>query len=154
MHPTSPGITPTGQFADGIHNFKIVVEDRAGNISHDFQLTVTVDTKAPTASFGLPTTASAIDGLLAASDSGVTTVPATYADRVTNVTTPTFWGRAEADSVVSLYFDKNGNGNDHFTPDPDIFSVRQQPSPSTATTASSTPWAIRWAIGKSAPHSI
>jgi subtilisin-like proprotein convertase family protein len=110
LKPSSPGITTDGKLADGVHNFKLVVEDRAGNISHDFQQTITVDTTSPPASFGLPTATSATDGLIAASDSGVTTLPATYADRITNVSTPTFWGRAEANSIVNLYYDKNADG--------------------------------------------
>ena len=113
---------PTNTFADGTHNLKLVVEDRAGNISHDFQLTITVDTTTPPASFGLPTATSATDGLIAASDSGVTTMPATYADRITNVTTPTFWGRAEANTIVQLYYDKNADGKIQVSgPNADIF---------------------------------
>ena len=120
--PTSLAIKPDNTLADGTHNFKLVVEDRAGNISHDFQLTVTVDTTTPPASFGLPTAASATDGLIAASDSGVTTIPATYADRITNVTTPTFWGRAEANTIVQLYYDKNADGKIQVSgPNADIF---------------------------------
>ena len=33
-----------GKLADGMHNLKLEVEDRAGNISHDFLLKITVDT--------------------------------------------------------------------------------------------------------------
>ena len=93
-----------------MHNFKLEVEDRAGNISHDFFLQIIVDTTMPPASFGLPDATNAVDGLAAESDSGVSTVPATYADRVTNDTTPKFWGRAEANSIVRLYHDTNANG--------------------------------------------
>ena len=99
-----------GVLADGVHNLKLEVEDRAGNISHDFLLEIVVDTVVPPVSFGLPDAASEIDGLTASSDSGVTTVPDTYADRVTNDTTPTMWGRAEANSIVQLYLDRNANG--------------------------------------------
>lgn len=109
LTPVSPGITAAGNFADGVHNLKLEVEDRAGNLSHDFFLQITVDTTAPPVSFGLPDAANATDGLKASSDSGVTTTPATFADRVTNDTTPTLWGRAEADSIVRVYFDKNAN---------------------------------------------
>jgi subtilisin-like proprotein convertase family protein len=120
--PPGQGINPDETLKDGTHNLKIVVEDRAGNISHEYDVTIFVDTKTPPASFGLPTAISAIDGLIAASDSGVTTVPDTYADRITNVTTPTFWGRAEANSVVSLYYDKNADGKIQLSgPNADIF---------------------------------
>lgn len=34
-----------GKLADGMHNLKLEVEDRAGNISHDFLLKITVDTR-------------------------------------------------------------------------------------------------------------
>ena len=60
--------------------------------------------------------------MIAASDSGVTTVPATYADRITNVSTPTFWGRAEANTIVRLYYDKNADGIIQLNgPNADIF---------------------------------
>ncbi len=86
---------------DGVHNLKLEVEDLAGNISHDFLLPVTVDTAPPPVYFGLST--SATDGLDAASDSGVAGDPSTFSDRVTNDTTPTFYGTAEANSIVRLY---------------------------------------------------
>ncbi len=47
-------------------------------------------------------------GLDANSDSGVGGVPATFVDRVTNDTTPTFYGRAEADAIVRVYAETNG----------------------------------------------
>jgi subtilisin-like proprotein convertase family protein len=99
-----------GVLADGVHNLKLEVEDRAGNISHDFLLTISVDTATPPVSFGLPDVASITDGLAADSDSGVTTVPAAFADRITNDTTPRLWGRAEADTIVRAFLDRNGNG--------------------------------------------
>ncbi|MBN1854123.1 MAG: NF038122 family metalloprotease, partial [Pirellulales bacterium] len=94
-------------FTDGVYNLKLEVEDRAGNVSPDFLLQITVDTTAPPVSFGLP---GGQDGLNAASDSGVNTVPSTFADRITSDTTPALWGQAEADSVVRVYADVNGNG--------------------------------------------
>ena len=99
-----------GVLADGLHNLKLEVEDRAGNISADFLLQITVDTVDPPVSFGLPDVASTVDGLAASSDTGVTTMPSTYADRATSDTTPLFWGRAEADAIVQLYLDRNDNG--------------------------------------------
>ncbi len=99
-----------GVLADGVHNLKLEVEDRAGNISHDFILQITVDTTTPPVSFGLPDAASMMDGLTAASDTGVASDPDTFADRVTSDTTPTFWGRAEADTVVRVFFDNPNAG--------------------------------------------
>lgn len=109
LTPASPAIV-AGALANGVHNLKLEVEDRAGNISHDFLLTITVDNVTPPVSFGLPDAASVVDGLTAASDTGVTTMPMTRADRATSDTTPTLWGRAEADTVVRLYLDRNNNG--------------------------------------------
>jgi hypothetical protein len=109
LMPATPAIVG-GLLADGVHNLKLEVEDRAGNISHDFLLEITVDTAAPPVSFGLPTVASAIDGLKAESDTGVTTVPATFADRITSDTTPTLWGRAEANTIVRVYLDRDYDG--------------------------------------------
>jgi len=107
--PANPAIVG-GALADGVHNLKLEVEDRAGNYSHDFLLSITVDTTPPPVSFGLPDASSVIDGLAAQSDSGVTPTPATYADRITNDTTPRLWGRAEADSNIRVFLDRNNNG--------------------------------------------
>lgn len=109
-NPAVISVAGAGALADGVHQFKLEVEDRAGNLSHDFLLPIAVDTVTPPVSFGLPAAASAIDGLAASSDTGVTTMPATYADRVTSDTTPTIWGRAEANSIVRVYLDRNGDG--------------------------------------------
>jgi hypothetical protein len=103
-------VNGAGALADGVHNLKLEVEDRAGNISHDFILTIIVDTATPPVSFGLPDLTNNTDGLTASSDSGSTVDPQTYADRVTNDTTPTMWGRAEANTVVRMYLDRNSNG--------------------------------------------
>ena len=46
--------TILGPLADGVHNLKLEVEDRAGNISEDFLLDVIVDAMAPNKSFGEP----------------------------------------------------------------------------------------------------
>ncbi|GAB4131525.1 MAG: hypothetical protein Kow0040_10920 [Thermogutta sp.] len=108
LNANSINTGPLGPLVDGVHNLKLEVEDRAGNISHDFLLTVVVDTVIPSASFG--ELAIANDGLHPDSDSGVAALPVTSADRITNDTTPTLWGRAEADAVVRLYADTNANG--------------------------------------------
>jgi subtilisin-like proprotein convertase family protein len=93
---------------DGVHNLKLEVEDRAGNISHDFLLEVVVDTHKPSTFFGLPELA--YDGLDHSSDSDVDVDPDTNSDRVTNDTTPTFFGTAEADSIIKVFVvDAAGN---------------------------------------------
>ncbi|MGE3241695.1 MAG: proprotein convertase P-domain-containing protein [Pirellulales bacterium] len=109
LTPVSPAIT-AGALSDGVHNLKLEVEDRAGNISDDFLMTLVVDTQTPPVSFGLPDAASEKDGLAAESDSGVTTMPATYADRITSDTTPTLWGRAEANTIVRVFLDRDLDG--------------------------------------------
>ena len=93
---------------DGVHNLKLEVEDRAGNISPDFLLQVVIDTHKPSTFFGLPELA--YDGLDHSSDSDVDVDPPTNSDRVTNDTTPTFFGTAEADSIIKVYV-VDGNGN-------------------------------------------
>jgi hypothetical protein len=80
--------------ADGVHNLRLEVEDRAGNLA-DTRLTVTVDTTAPAA----PTIA--IDP--STTDTGVAGYPATFTDRVTSATAPGFVGTAEADAIVRLF---------------------------------------------------
>lgn len=100
---------------DGWHNFNLEVEDRAGNISHDFLLTVVVDT-VPFLGAG---------DLHPDSDSGLVGYLATMADRITNVQTPSFFGTAEANNMVTAVI--NGvpagttvavpfDGNDAFQP--------------------------------------
>ena len=89
--------------ADGVHNLKLEVEDRAGNVSPAFLLSVTIDTVAPPVFFGLSTSAN--DGLDPASDSGVVGDPATFSDRITNVIRPSFWGSAEADALIRMFGD-------------------------------------------------
>jgi hypothetical protein len=60
------------------------------------------------------------DGLHPDSDSGVAgpNNQATLSDRVTNDTTPTFWGRAEANAIVRAYLDVNEDG---LVDDGDVF---------------------------------
>ncbi len=90
--------------ADGVHNLKLEVEDRAGNFSHDFLLTVTVDTIAPSVSIGLA--GNAIDGIdPSTTDTGIEDQPHTFTDRITSDTGTGFWGRAEADAIVRLFVD-------------------------------------------------
>lgn len=77
-----------GPLPDGVHNLKLEVEDRAGNISPDYLLTITVDTTPPPAELTLHPS----------SDSG------TYAsDCVTNQSSPAFFGASEVGATVYLY---------------------------------------------------
>ena len=66
-------------------------------------LEIVVDTVSTVPYFGLMNQADTTQGLATASDSGVNGYPATIIDRVTNVTTPTFFGTAEANNIVRLY---------------------------------------------------
>ena len=79
------------ELPDGTHNFKLEVEDRAGNISQDFLLDVTIDTSLPS-----PLT---LD-LITESDSGMED-----ADNVTKFTNPTFAGTGDIGGAVSLFAD-------------------------------------------------
>ncbi len=85
--------------ADGIHNLKLEVEDRAGNISHDFLLDVTIDTVAPPVQIRR-----VVDN-----DSGDVLIPGTLNDLITNDTRPEFVGTAEANAIVYLFVDSTDN---------------------------------------------
>ncbi len=115
-------LTTTLNLAEGVHNLKLEVEDRAGNISHDFLLDMVVDTTAP-------------DGDLQTikldpdSDTGVWGFPETMEDLITADKTPAFVGAAEANVVVTLAIDgvPSGttvavpfDGNDAFPPPPNV----------------------------------
>ena len=78
---------------DGVHNFKLEVEDRAGNISADTLLNVTVDTQLLTPDPGVVT----LD-LTAASDTGMSD-----RDNVTRIDQPSFTGVAEVGATVYLF---------------------------------------------------
>lgn len=68
-----------------------------------------MDTLAPNISFGDPMVTN--DGLDPTDgDTGVTGVVASFHDRITSDTTPSFFGQAEADSIIRLYVDRNGDG--------------------------------------------
>ena len=101
---------------DGNHiSAAVWVRDRATPATigrHDLStaLQVTLDTMAPPVSFGQVNATSTTDGLFDGSDTGVATNGASFGDRVTSDATPTLWGRAEADSIVTVYLDSNGNG--------------------------------------------
>ena len=83
---------PTGTpFPDGFHNFKLEIEDRAGNLSPDFLLDVQIDTVPP---------ASTID-IIASSDSGMFDD-----DNVTNIQQIAFQGRGETNGIITLFAQK------------------------------------------------
>ncbi|HWB14006.1 MAG TPA: DUF4214 domain-containing protein [Pirellulales bacterium] len=101
--------------ADGVHNITAEVQmvDPAKATETGFggtsaALSLTVDTAPPPVAFG--STGVANSGLDGASDSGVNGQPTTIVDRITNVSTPTFYGVAEANSIVRLYDDLNNDG--------------------------------------------
>ncbi|MCO6453692.1 MAG: CHRD domain-containing protein [Pirellulaceae bacterium] len=103
------------QLPDGYHNFKLEVEDRAGNISEDYLLDIVIDTQAFLGDANLHPD----------SDSGVWGFPATLADRITEDSVPSFFGVAEANNVVTVAIDgiPSGtavavplDGNDAFQP--------------------------------------
>ena len=71
-------------------------------------LEIIVDAEAPTAAFG--DLVSIVDGLHPSSDSSVPGIAPTISDRVTNDTTPAFWGTAEANSIVRAYLDVDASG--------------------------------------------
>ena len=91
-------LTTSLDLSEGIHNLKLEVEDRAGNISHDFLLNVEIDTTVPIA--GDP-------DLIDSSDSGMSNT-----DNVTNKMQPAFYGRSEANTTVRVFaqpVDRDGN---------------------------------------------
>lgn len=105
----------TPVLADGSHFLSARVQmvdpatpTQTGYGARSQSLEIVVDTVAPPVFFGQA--ASNTDGLEAGSDSGVVGQPGTFSDRTTNVIRPRFFGVAEANSVVRLYADLNGNG--------------------------------------------
>jgi hypothetical protein len=113
-----PGVymfTFNSALADGSHfiSARVQIIDPASPTQRGFggrslSAEIVVDTAAPTVFFGSQLVT--VDGLSPASDSGVVGFPATFADRITNDTTPTLFGVAEANSIVRLYADRNANG--------------------------------------------
>lgn len=89
---------------DGVHNFVLEIEDRAGNISHDFLLEFAIDTTVPPVQFGIPAN---VDGLIDDTGDGIN--PATADDRITSDTTPRLVGTAEANATVQVIADTNNN---------------------------------------------
>ncbi len=85
----------TGVLADGIHNLKLVVEDRAGNVIDDEPFRLEIDTTAFAGEAHFDP----------ASDTGVAGFPESFADRITCDPTPAFFGTAEANSIVTVSID-------------------------------------------------
>jgi hypothetical protein len=81
---------------------------RTGWGERSASLEIIVDRVPPQSFFGFIGLADTTQGLAAASDSGVNGYPATNVERVTNDTTPSFFGTAEADAIVRVYVDTNG----------------------------------------------
>ena len=118
-------VTPGAAFADGVYIVTAATrifdgqQDAGGDpdpadartLLSDPLFIFTVDTLAPNATFGHILVAN--DGLAAASDSGVRgpANAATFADRITNDTTPTFFGVADANVIVQAWLDVDGNGS-------------------------------------------
>ncbi|HND52074.1 MAG TPA: hypothetical protein PLV92_06750, partial [Pirellulaceae bacterium] len=88
-------------------------------------LEIVVDTAPPPTFFGLINLADTTEGLAAESDSGVDGFPATDVERVTNDTTPTFYGTAEANALTRLYVESNGvpglQSRESGSANPDLF---------------------------------
>jgi hypothetical protein len=104
----------TTPMSDGTHNLvaKVEMDSASTPSNHDVgasvSLSIVVDTQAPPVYFGSPTVPNT--GLYGSSDTGVAGQPATLVDRITADSTPTFYGVAEADAIVRLYVDMNGDG--------------------------------------------
>jgi len=90
----------TQQQYNGLHNLKLEVEDRAGNMSDDFLLEILLDDIAP----DKPTIQ-----LDPTSDTGVPGQVNLFVDNITSDTTPKINGLAEADAIVRVFADV-GNG--------------------------------------------
>ncbi|MDB5339519.1 MAG: peptidase domain protein [Planctomycetaceae bacterium] len=114
--PGQPGVYsftfPTA-LSDGSHNLTARVQmidpatpTQTGFGTASLPLEIVVDTAVP------PTVQTVLNhqnlDLDAASDTGVTGYAATFGDRITSDTTPTFFGSAEANSIVRLYANNSG----------------------------------------------
>lgn len=114
----SPGLyrfTFPAALSDGSHFLSARVQmvdpsapQQTGFGPRSVSLEIIVDTQTPPVALGLPGVLT--DGLHPDSDSGVEGNPATFTDRISNDTTPTFWGTAEANSIIRAYIDVNQNG--------------------------------------------
>ncbi|MFO0914302.1 MAG: Ig-like domain-containing protein [Pirellulales bacterium] len=109
--------------AEGLHNLKLEVEDRAGNISHDFLFTLLVDRTSPPGAGNLSPD----------SDTGIWGAATTLNDRITADPTPSFLGTAEANAIVSATIDGVPvgttvaiplSGDDAFQPPTDPYNLQ------------------------------
>jgi hypothetical protein len=89
-----------------LHNFKLEVEDRAGNISHDFLTNVLIDRLAFEGTCSLHPD----------SDTGIWGIDSTFGDGITGDSTPTFTGTGEANNIVTLFVDGVAAGSTVITP--------------------------------------
>ncbi|HUE73617.1 MAG TPA: CHRD domain-containing protein [Pirellulaceae bacterium] len=115
---TSPGVYEftTPVLVDGSHFLSARVQlidpalpQQTGFTARSALLEIVVDTVPPPVSLGEPGIPD--DGVISDSDTGVSPPnPHTIVDNVTFDTTPTFWGRAEANAIIRVYADVNGNG--------------------------------------------
>ncbi len=113
-----PGLytyTFTTALADGVHHLVARVQmvdpatpQETGFGDQSVSLDITVDTVVPPVFFGTSQVTPApgsigSDGLASGSDSGWNVDPPTLNDQITNVTTPTFYGTAEANAIINVY---------------------------------------------------
>jgi hypothetical protein len=110
-------LNPAVTLADGLHGLTAEVQivdpqvsapatpSETGFGANSATLNITVDTVAPPARFGIVSPTGTSTGLAPTSDSGAlgTTDSFTTADRITNVTAPTFYGTAEANAIIKLF---------------------------------------------------
>jgi hypothetical protein len=113
----SPGVYQftTPALTDGSHFLTARVQmvdpataQQTGFGDRSVALEVIVDTVIPAGFFGQLNLADITEGMDAGNDSGVVGDSATFVERVTNDTTPNFYGRAEANSIVRVYVETNG----------------------------------------------
>ena len=120
-------ISPTLKLTDGLHGLVAAVQmidpqvtpppppqvpTETGYGADSTPLSITIDTIAPPAQFGITSPTGTSTGLAPTSDSGAlgSTDAFTTSDKITNVTMPTFYGTAEANAIIKLYVrDQNGN---------------------------------------------
>jgi hypothetical protein len=109
--------TTLAALLDGVHDLKLEVEDRAGNISHDYLLKVLIDTVDPDGTANL----------FPDSDSGIWGFGETMTDLVTSDMTPLLYGLTEANALIRANIDDVAagtavaiplDGDDAFPPTP------------------------------------
>ena len=153
----SPGVYQftTPVLSEGSHflTARVQMVDPASPLQTGFgersvALEVIIDTVVPPAFFGNST--SPTDGLKADSDSGIASVIATFADRITNDVTPSMYGSAEANSIIRLFVDRTNNG---FTAD-DILLGQTVTRPLSGTDQSLGEWDITSTTSLNSPDLV